>query len=160
MESHNSGPQLPRIRIVSELKGPEAVVIDTSRPVVPPPATQDDTGKPVAPLKPQLALNVSQLASPSSAQNDAREPSKVAHEPQPRSNLGQAHAGRRPMSYAQRPEPGLFDAPWTFDQRVARVRDSFAQIPRQPRQRTRREGVLRGSQHMQRMQFGWFNTGW
>jgi hypothetical protein len=163
MKSCNSGPHLPRIRIHSELKGPEAVVIDTNRPIiVPTPTTQDDTGKAVASPKPQVAENIAQLVSPSLKHLDAKEQSKVGPGPQPRSYGGKARTKRLPMSYAQRREVGPSDGTWTFYQQDASFRESFAQlVPRQPRQRsTRGEVAWTRTEHARRLQFGWFDTGW
>ena len=162
-ENRNSGPQLPRIRIYSELKGPDAVVIDTSRPIiVPTPATQDDTGKAVAPLKPLVAENIAQLVSPSLKHLDAKEQSKVGPELQPRSKGGRARTKRPPMYSAQRREIGPSDGTWTFYQQDARFRESFAQlVPRQPEQRrTKREVSWMRTEHARRPQFGWFGTAW
>jgi hypothetical protein len=156
LESRNSGPQLPRIRIHSELKGPEAVVIDTSQAIiVPTPSTQDDTGKAVASPKPQVAENIAQLVSPSLKHLDAMKQST-------RSNGGKARTKRPPMSYAQRREIGPSDGTWTFYQQDARFRESFAQlVPRQPGQRsTKREVAWMRTEHARRPQFGWFGTGW
>jgi len=161
MESGNSGPRLPRIRIHSELKGPEVVVIDTSRPIVGPTSiTQNDTGKAVAPPDRQAAENVDRPVSPSLKQADAREQSKVGPHPQPRSNVGKARTKRRPTSYAQRPDLGPFNGPSTFDQQDARIRESFAQlVPRQQRQRgTKREAAWTRTER--RPHVGWFDTGW
>ncbi|WFU75555.1 hypothetical protein [Bradyrhizobium sp. CB2312] len=163
MDSGNSRPPHPRIRIHSELRGPEAVVINTSQPiVVPTPTPPDDTGKAVAAQDPQVAENLGQLASPSMKETDGKEQSKASPQPQPRSNVGKARIKRRPMSYAQRPDVRPFDGRWTFDQGDARVRDSFAQlVPRQPRQRgTKREAAWTRTEHAQRPQSGWFDTGW
>jgi len=157
------GPQLPRIRIYSELKGPEAVVIDTSRPiVVPAPTTRDDTRNTVAPPRPQVAEKTAELVPSSFKQTDAKEQSKVGHEPQPRSNVGKARSKRRPVSYARRPDVGPFDGAWTFYQQDARIRQSFAQlVPRQPRQRgTKHEAAWTRTEHAPRPHFGWFVTGW
>ena len=163
IESGNSGPLLPRIRIHSELKGPEVVVIDTSRPIAgPTPITQNDTGKAVAPSDRQAAENVDQPVSPSLKQPDAREQSKVGPEPQPRSNVGKVRTKRRPTSYAQRPDVGPFDGRLAFYQQDARFRESFAQmVPRQQRQRsTKAEAAWTRTERARRAQPGWFNTGW
>jgi hypothetical protein len=163
MESRNSGPQLPRIRIHSELKGPEAVVIDTNRPIiVPTRTTQDDTGKDVASPKPQVAENIARLVSPSLKHLDAKEQSKVGPELQARSNGGRARTKRPPPSYAQRREIGPSDGTWTFYQQDARFRESFAQlVPRQPGQRsTKREVAWMRTEHARRPRSGWFGTGW
>ncbi len=161
-DSANSGPQLPKIRIYSELKGPEAVVIDTSRPIIVPTPSQDDTGKAVAPPHPQVAENVGQLVSPSLKQPDPKEQNKVGPELPPRSNVGKVHIKRPPMSYAQRPDVGLFDGPWTSFQQDTRFRESFAQlVPRPQRQHgTRREAAWTRTEHERRAHFGWFGTGW
>ena len=104
-------------------KGPEAVVIDTSRPIiVPTPTAQEDAAKNMPPDT-QVAENTARLASPS----DAKELSKVDPRPQPRSNVGKARTKRPPVSYAQRPDVGAY-GPWTLDQQDARIRDSFAQL--------------------------------
>ena len=157
------GPHLPRIRIYSELKGPEAVVIDTSRPIAAPAqTTRDDTGKTVARPRPQVAENTVELVPPSLKQTDAKEPSKLGAEPQPRSNVGKARIKRRPVSYARRPDVGPFDGAWTISQRDPRIRDSFAQlVPDQPRQRgARRDVAWSRTEQARRQQFGWFTGGW
>ena len=164
MTESSPGPHLPRIRIYSELKGPEAVVIDTSRPIVAPaPATRDDSEKTVAPPRPQLAEDTAEPVPPSLKQTDAKEPSKLGSEPQPRSNVGKARIKRRaPSYYARRPDVGPFDGAWTFSQQDAGIRNSFAQmVPGQPRQRgTRREAAWARTEQARRQQFGWSNGGW
>jgi len=155
-------PHLPRIRIYSELKGPEAVVIDTSRPINVATPTQNDTGKALAPPHPQLAENVGQLVSPSSHPPDAKVQREAAPEPQPRSNSGKAHIKRRSTSFAHRLDAAPFGAPWTFDQQDARFRESFAQMaPRQQRQRSARgEAAWTRTGRERHAQLGWFNNGW
>ncbi|HZR72288.1 hypothetical protein [Bradyrhizobium sp.] len=163
IESDNSGPLLPMIRIHSELKGPEVVVIDTSRPIVGPiPLTQNDMAKAVAPPDPQAAENVDQPVSPALKQADAKEQSKVGPQLQSRSNVGRARTKRRPTSYAQRPDVGPFDGRSTFYQQDARFRESFAQmVPPQQRQRsTKAEAAWTRTERARRAQPGWFNTGW
>jgi hypothetical protein len=162
-ESTNSGPRLPRIRIHSELKGPEAVVIDTSRPtIVPTHTAQEDAGKIIAPAAPHVAENVAQPVSPSPKQIDAKELSKAERKPQPHSKIARARSKRPPVSYAQRPDGGPFDSPWTFGPQDARIRESFAQlVPRQQRQGGgRREIAWARAEHARHPQFGWFDTGW
>ena len=160
---NSPGPHLPTIRIYSELKGPEPVVIDTSRPITTrAPTTRDDTATTVAPLRPQVAENTVELVSPSLKQTDAKEPSKLGSEPQPRSNVGRARIKRRPVSYARRPDVGPFDGAWTISQQDPRIRDSFAQLtPDQPRQSgTRRNAAWARIEQARRQQFGWFNGSW
>ena len=157
LESSNPGPRLPRIRIHSELKGPEAVVIDTSRPTIVPPLTvQEEATKTSVPPAPQLAENVAQLISSSQKQTDARE-LKAERKPQPHSKIVQARIKRPPVSYAVRPNLGPFDGGWTFGQQDARIRESFAQlVPR----RASRELAWARTEHARSLHFGWFNTGW
>ena len=161
-ENVNSGPQLPKIRIYSELKGPEAVVIDTSRPIPgPPPATPDVTRSAAAAPRPELVESIAELVPPSLKQTDAKEQSKVGPEPQPPSHVAKTRK-RRPVSYARRPDVGPFDGAWTFDKQDTRVRESFAQlVPPQPRHRgTKRDAAWARSEQARRPQFGWFDSGW
>ncbi len=163
MTESSPGPHLPKIRIHSELKGPEVVVIDTSRPIVgPTPITQNDMGTAVAQPDPQAAENVDQPVSPALKQADAKEQSKVGPQLQSRSNVGRARTKRRPTSYAQRPDVGPFDGRSTFYQQDARFRESFAQmVPPQQRQRsTKAEAAWTRTERARRAQPGWFNTGW
>ena len=151
-ESGNPGPRLPRIRIHSELKGPEAVVIDTSRPTIVPPVTvQKEAAKASVPPAPQLAENVAQLVS--SSQKLTAKELKAERKPQPHSKTARARSKRPPVSYAERPDLGPFDGGWTFGQQGARIRESFAQ-----QNGARRELARAQTEHGRR--FGWFNTGW
>jgi hypothetical protein len=69
IESHST---LPRIRITSELKGPEAVVIDTSQPGFPPiPLDKEIAAAPSPPLSSDLADAVRQPPASLSEQTDA-----------------------------------------------------------------------------------------
>ncbi len=162
LESANHEPRLPRIRIHSELKGPEAVVIDTSRPtVVPTPTAQEDAAKTIMSPAPRATENVALLASRSLKQTDANELSKMEPKPKPHSNIGKPHTRRPPVSFAQRPAIGRFNGLWTFDQQDLRIRDSFAQLlPRhQGRGRARNEVAWAQTERTRRPHFGWFNTG-
>jgi hypothetical protein len=162
LESGNPGPRFPRIRIHSEVKGPEAVVIDTSRPTIVPPLTvQGEAAKANVPPAPQLAENVAQLVSSSQKQPDEKE-LRAERKPQPHSKIARARSKQPPVSYAQRPDLGPFDGRWTYDQQNARVRESFAQlVPLQQRQNgARRELAWARTEHARRQNFGWFNTGW
>ena len=162
IEAGNSGPRLPRIRIYSEQRGPEAVVMDTSRPVIvaTPPAEQE-TAKTITSPEPRVAEDVTSLAPPSPRQTDAKKPSQVEPKPQRRSNLAKARAPRPPV-YAQRPDVGWFDGAWTFGPQDARIRDSFAQLsPRGRRQGGgRREVAWARTERARRSHFGWFDAGW
>ena len=161
-DSASSGPRLPKIRIYSELKGPDAVVIDTSRPIVgPPPATRDDSGKAVAAPHPELADNGAELVPPSLKQTDAKEQSNAGLETLPRSHVGKPRK-RRPASYARAGDVGPFDGAWAFAQQDSHIRDSFAQlVPRRPRQRgTQREAAWVRREQARRPQFSWFTGGW
>jgi hypothetical protein len=163
IDSGNSGPRLPRIRIHSEQKGPEAVVIDTSRPIIVPTLTANgDVPKAVPPPAPQVAENVAQLVSPSLSQTDVKELSKVEPRPHSRRNVGKARTKRPPVSYALRPDIGPFDGWFTIGQQDARIRNSFAQsVPREQRQgRARREVTWARTDNARRPHFGWFDTGW
>jgi hypothetical protein len=156
LESGNPGPRLPRIRIHSELKGPEAIIIDTTRPtILPPLIVQEEAAKTSVPPAPQLAENGPQLVS-SQKQTDAKE-LKAERKPQSHSKIAKARIKRPPVSYAERPDLGPFDGGWTFGQQDARTRESFAQlIPR----RASRELVWARTDHARSPHFGWFNTGW
>ena len=151
-ESGNPGPRLPRIRIHSEVKGPEAVVIDTSGPTIVPPVTvQKEAAKASVPPAPQLAENVAQLVS--SSQKLTAKELKAERKPQPHSKTARARSKRPPVSYAERPDLGPFDGGWTFGQQGARIRESFAQ-----QNGARRELARAQTEHGRR--FGWFDTGW
>jgi hypothetical protein len=154
--SGNPGPRLPRIRTHSELKGPEPVVIDTSRPTIAPPLTvQEEAAKTSVPPAPQLAENVALPVSSSQKQTDAKE--KAERKPQPHSKIARARIKPPPVSYAERPDLGLFDGGWTFGQQDARIRESFAQlVPR----RASRELAWARTGHARSPHPGWFNTGW
>lgn len=156
LHSGNPGPRLPRIRIHSELKGPEAVVIDTSRPTIVPPLTvQEERAKTSVPPAPRLAENVAQLVS-SQKQTDAKE-LQAERKPKPHSKIARARTRRPLVSYAQRPDLGPSDGRWTFDQQDARFRKSFAQlVPRQPRPNAaRHELAWAQTEHAPRPHFGW-----
>ena len=162
VESGNSGPRLPRIRIHSEQKGPELVVIDTGRPIVLPTLAAEDAAKTVASQGPQVAENVAQLVSPSPTQTDAKELSKAERRPRPQGKTAGLRTKRPPLAYARRPDVGPFDGLWTFDRQDARIRDSFGQlVPRQQRQgRARHEFTWARTEHARPSHFGWFDTGW
>jgi hypothetical protein len=163
IDSGNSGSKLPKIRIHSEQKGPEAVVIDTSQPIIGPPLTANgDVPKAVSPPAPQVAENVAQFVSPSLSQTDVKELSKVEPRPHSRRNVGKARTKRPPVSYALRPDIGPFDSWFTIGQQDARIRDSFAQsVPREQRQgRARREVTWARTDNARRPHFGWFDNGW
>ena len=163
IESGNSGPRLPRIRIHSEQKGPEAVVIDTGRTIIVPiPTAREEAAKTIVSPAPQLAENVAQLVSSSQKQTDAKELSKAERKPQSHSKIARARTKRPPVSSAQRPVVGPFDGGWTFHQQDARIRESFGQlVPRQQRQTgAKREVAWARTEHARRPPFRWFDTGW
>jgi hypothetical protein len=163
IDSGNSGPRLPRIRIHSEQKGPEAVVIDTSRPIVVPTLTANGgVPKTVSPPAPRVAENVTQLVSPTLSQTDVKELSTVEPRPHLRRKVGKARTKRPPASYGLRPDIGPFDGSLTVGQQDARIRDGFAQlVPREQRQGpARREVTWARTDNARRPHFGWFDTGW
>ena len=162
VDSANSGPRLPRIRIHSEQKGPEAVVIDTSQPIVVPTLTTEGrVAKIESSPEPQLAEKVP-LVSPSLRQADAKELSKAERKPPLPKKIARAVTKPPPVSYVQQADVGPFDGAWTFHQQNARIRDSFARmVPRQQRQggASREIGWAR-TEHTRRQHFGWFDTPW
>lgn len=163
IETASSEPRLPKIRIYSEQRGPEAVVMDTSRPIIVAPSpAKPDTATTITSPEPRVAENVAPLVPPSPRQADAKKLSKVEPRPQRRGNFGKAHAPRPPMSYAQRPDVGWFDGGWTFGRQDARIRDSFAQLaPSRRRQGgASREVAWARTERARHSQFGWFDAGW
>lgn len=155
----SAGPRLPKIRIHSEQKGPEAVVIDTSRPIVVPAITAGvDAQKPVTSPAPQLAENVASSAR----QADAREPGNMERKPQPHRKIARARTEAPPASYARPSDAAPFDGAWAFDQQNTRIRDSFAQMaPRQTgRGNAARQVAWARTEHQRRQRFGWFDTQW
>jgi hypothetical protein len=104
-ESSASGPNLPVIRIHSELKRLPAVVIDTSqRMIAPVIAAQDDS--PVAPapfVMPDSRIRESfaQLVLPSNRQTGAGEPKKPERDPPPKRKVVVAHVQHPAIHIAQ-----------------------------------------------------------
>ena len=95
-ESRASGPNFPVIRIHSKMRGPPAVVIDTSqRMIAPVIAAQDDSPAAPAPLPIMPASGVresfAQYVLPSNRQADASEPKKPARRPLPKRKVLLAH---------------------------------------------------------------------
>lgn len=105
MESSASGPNLPVIRIHSELKKLPAVVIDTSqRMIAPVIAAQDDS--PVAPapfVMPDSRIRESfaQLVLPSNRQTSASAPKKPERNPPPKRKVVVAHVQHQAIHIAQ-----------------------------------------------------------
>lgn len=86
-EIHASGPQLPKIRIYSERRRPEAVVIDTNRPTVVPDvaATADASAAAVVLGSPDPAIRESfaRLLPPAPKQADPAQPRTRQNHPHP-----------------------------------------------------------------------------
>ncbi len=112
-ESRASGPNLPVIRIHSELKRPPAVVIDTSqRMIAPVIAAQDDS--PVAPapfVMPDSRIRESfaQLVLPSNRQTSASDPKKPERNPLPKRKVVVAQVQHRAIHIAQHK---IFETNW------------------------------------------------
>ena len=162
VESINSEPRLPKIRIHSELKGPETVVIDTSQPVPARTARENAAAglSPPSPTSPHI--DEIQLVSPSTKQAGAGEPNKAERKAQAAPRVVRARIKRLPQAYAQRPDPDPFDAPLTFGQQDPRIRDSFAQFVARPPKPAgaRRKLAWARTEYARRTNFGWFDTRW
>ncbi len=138
-DSINSEPKLPIIRIYSELKGPEAVVIDTSRPII----AATLTAQPDVAAAPQASTTavshvgetLALLARLSPEQTGTREPKKAERKQQRSRQAARARARHPTISVAQRPDFGFFDThPAMFVQQDPHIRESFAQLlPRPPK---------------------------
>jgi hypothetical protein len=104
-ESSASGPNLPVIRIHSELKRPPAVVIDTSQHMIAPViAAQDDSPAAPAPFvmpDSRIRESFAQLVRPSNRQTSASEPKKPERNPLPKRKVAVAHVKHPTIHIAQ-----------------------------------------------------------
>jgi hypothetical protein len=143
----NSDVSLPVIRIHSELKGPEAVVIDTSesmiRPIL---AAHEDTGIPQTVIPSEWTLNkaFAGLDAPLRPQAGANEQNKREE--------GQQQTRRKFVGARPKRRPILIDRSVEPDATAFRV--TFAQlVPRLPKQAGRNEPKARRP-------ISAFNHGW
>jgi hypothetical protein len=159
-ESSSKGPRFPVIRINSELKGPEPVVIDTNRPaIVPKYAAHED----VAPAPQTLTLAKSkgeasaQRFSSSREQTGAGEPKKAQGKQQPTRKLGRARSKQPATLLAKRSDFGFFDggSP-NFVQPDLRMREAFAQFKPQSKLKLVQARV----DNRRRRHFEFFDSGW
>jgi hypothetical protein len=126
-----SGSDLPAVRIRSQQKWPERVVIDTTVPL---PATAVKVAKAEAASPPQPSIASASAKSsvreafaqlpPGQAEQKQQTPSKIAAmapaepgkaqvKPQPKRKVARARpVGRPMMMVAQQPHFGLFDSTW------------------------------------------------
>ncbi len=126
-----SGSDLPAVRIRSERKWPERVVIDTTIPL---PAPVKIAKTEVAPTPPQPGVadasakarvrdafaqapdqkqaGQKQPANAKVAALAAAEPGKAEVKPQPKRKVARARPAVRPMMVAQQPHFGFFDSTW------------------------------------------------
>jgi hypothetical protein len=104
-KSSASDPNFPVIRIHSELKGPPAVVIDTSQRVIAPViAVQDDGPMPPAPFvmpDSRVRESFAQFVLLSNKQTSANEPKKPERNPLPKRQLLTAHVKHPAIRIAQ-----------------------------------------------------------
>ena len=123
--------KLPPIRIHSELKGPVAVVIDTSRPIIGPPlATQDmATLQAVASPNSPVLETVAEPTVPALHLADARELNVPQGQQPSGRKVVAARRKRRPTLRAQRPDSVSLDSgPTTLVPSGLRFREAFGQL--------------------------------
>jgi hypothetical protein len=111
-----SGPVLPRIRIHSEHKGPEAVIIDTNQRVVVPPVTAQAelqlTPQTFAPANARMRESFAQLVTPSQIKAGESKSKKEGGKLQTKRKVTRAHLKHQPVLVAQRQQFGFFDIRW------------------------------------------------
>ena len=114
-----SGSDLPAVRIRSERKWPDRIVIDTSAPMpasvvaataeVAPPAVADASAK----VRVREAFAQLPEQKQSGAKVAATDPNKIEVKPQPKRKVARAHPVSRPMMMvAQQPRFGFFNTTW------------------------------------------------
>jgi hypothetical protein len=115
-ERRDSGVTLSRIRIHSERKGPEAVLIDTNLPLI---APADKAQADLAPMPQTLAppdvrirQSFAQLVPPSLKQAGEAEPKQEDRKLQPKRKVTRAHLRHQPNPVAQPQHFGLFETRW------------------------------------------------
>ncbi|MBI5264014.1 MAG: hypothetical protein HY852_19605 [Bradyrhizobium sp.] len=118
-ENFHSESTHPTIRIHSQIKGAELVVIDTSQPAAIAPApsesatTEADTApESPAPPDPSIRDSFAQLVPPSPDQVGAIESSRAQRKPQLKRKPTRVRAAPRTIRLAKPPQPGLFDFNW------------------------------------------------
>jgi len=117
-----SGSDLPAVRIRSERKWPDRIVINTSAPM---PASAAVANAEMAPAPPAVADASAKVRVrdafaqlPESKQAGAKvaatEPNKTEVKPQPKRKVARVHSVGRPMMVAQQPRFGfgLFNTTW------------------------------------------------
>src|SRR3974390_1852939 len=85
-----SGPILPRIRIHSEHKGPEAVIIDTNQRVVPPLTAQEELQLTPSPANARMRESFAQLVAPSQIKAGESKSKKERGKLQPKQKVTKA----------------------------------------------------------------------
>ncbi|WP_454649980.1 hypothetical protein [Bradyrhizobium liaoningense] len=158
-ESSHSEPTLPKIRIYSELKGPESVVIDSNFSMsVPGRTMQDDIATApqslAQPARPN-GENVVQVVSSSPKQADA---GRVERHPHLGRKPAMAPRKQRPTLYAGHPGFEFFDT-GPGVQLDAHIRESFAQfVPGRVKQPGgKRKIAWSRAEHLRGPNFGWFD---
>jgi hypothetical protein len=113
-----SGSDLPAVRIRSERKWPDRIVIDTSVPMSAGVAVAKADVAPASPAAVDGSAKVreafAQLPEPKQpgAKTAATEPNKIEVKPQPKRKVARAHPVSRPVMIAQQPRFGLFGTTW------------------------------------------------
>ena len=111
-----SNAEPPTIRIRSERKGPEAVVLDTSRPAIVPEVTTraEDAGTATSATPPGVALRESfaQFVPSQPKQAGRRESKKAGPKLSRKQKVAAARAKYPQMFAGQYPYFGRFDATW------------------------------------------------
>jgi hypothetical protein len=110
-----SGPTLPRIRIHSERKGPEAVIIDTNQRMEAPLTAQAElqlTPQTFAPPNARMRESFAELVAPSQIKAGESKPKKEGSKLQPKRKVTRAHLKHQPVLVAQRQQFGFFDIRW------------------------------------------------
>ena len=113
-ESIVSRVELPAIRVHSERKGPEAVVLDTNQPMIERAVTAREEAAAAPPTavmpEPRLRESFAQFIPPQPKQIDAGDPKRP--KPQPKHVVARTRINHRAMRIAQRPHSGFFDTTW------------------------------------------------
>lgn len=105
-----SSAEHPAIRIHSDRKGPESVVLDTNRPRMIVPALTSLAPKIAAPLKADVRESFAQAISPQPKQLAGGKPKKVEVKPSLKRKIAASRINHPPMLAA--PQFGLFDTTW------------------------------------------------
>lgn len=118
----NAAADLPVIRIHSDRKGPEAVVIDTNVPIQAAPVVAAQAAPPIAAPAPATQAvsdfppkaRVREAFAQFRSEATQAETKKHDQKPQARRRVARAHIGPRPqmMMVAQQPRFGMFNTSW------------------------------------------------